>query len=450
MIGGDFNADLASQDFDALHAGGMVPISASDEGNGEISYVKAPYKSMIDHIFLSPNLAQQYGDDDFVVVAAERTFPDYISKISDHRPILMRMSTGGGAGPAPVPEAKPVPSPALDELKALLGIPQPSSKGEPGLEMVGVYTDEEGLERSRRRPPTPPRRPRPPQSGGTTAGYDPDFLGGGDFAVPVPVLSSSQQTDAVEVNRTASGMKKFLLDYTHFSVAMNGSRRMPYYAICNIDGTQLKNVPRGDDWRFDSRIGEEFQCGNDIYKNNDLDKGHMVRRLDPVWGNANVATKANSETFFYTNACPQHKDLNQKEWLELEDYVLGNSNTHDLKVCVFTGPVLGDSDHPYRGIEIPLEFWKVAVMRNTETGQLSATGYVLTQSDMVSGFEFVFGAFKTYQVSLATIESKTGLDFGRLSGFDPLGGRRERRGGFEAGPADSTPKRIQGMGDIIL
>ena len=245
-------------------------------------------------------------------------------------------------------------------------------------------------------------------------------------------------------------MKKFLLDYTHFSVAMNGSRRMPFYAICNIDGKQSKNVPRGDDWRFDSRIGEEFQCGNDIYKNNDLDKGHMVRRLDPVWGNTDVATKANSETFFYTNACPQHKDLNQKEWLELEDYILSNTNTFDLKVCVFTGPVFGDSDRTYRGIEIPLEFWKVAVMRNTETGKLSATGYVLTQSDMVSGFEFVFGAFKTYQVSLATIESKTGLDFGRLSGFDPLGERRERRGGFEAAPADSTPKRILGVGDIIL
>jgi endonuclease G len=133
-------------------------------------------------------------------------------------------------------------------------------------------------------------------------------------------------------------MKKFLLDYTHFSVAMNGARRMPYYAICNIDGKQSKNVARGDDWRFDTRIGEEFQCGNDIYKNNDLDKGHMVRRLDPVWGNTEVATKANSETFFYTNACPQHKDLNQKEWLELEDYILGNTNTFDLKVCVFTGP----------------------------------------------------------------------------------------------------------------
>jgi V8-like Glu-specific endopeptidase/endonuclease/exonuclease/phosphatase family metal-dependent hydrolase len=185
VIGGDFNANLASQDFDALQSGGLVPISASDEGNGEISYVKAPFKSMIDHIFLSPNLAQQYGDDSFIVVAAERTFPDYISRISDHRPVLMRMSTGGGTGPAPVLESQPVPSPALDELKALLGIPQP---GKSPTEMVSTYPEANGLERSRRRPPAPTR---PPRSGGTAGGYDPDFLGGGDFAVPVPVLSSS-------------------------------------------------------------------------------------------------------------------------------------------------------------------------------------------------------------------------------------------------------------------
>lgn len=443
VIGGDFNAELASQDFDALQQGGLVPISAGDEGNGEISYVKSPFKSMIDHIFLSPNLAQQYGEDSFVVVAAERTFPDYISKISDHRPVLMRMSTGGTDSPL-TPEAEPASSPALDELKALLGMPRPATE-ESTTEMDSTYPGEE-FEKARKR--SPARPPRPPRSEGSTGGYDPNFLGGGEFAVPVPVLSSAQQSDAVQVNRTGSGMKKFLLDYTHFSVAMNGVRRMPFYAICNIDGKQSKNVARGDDWRFDTRIGEEFQCGNDIYKNNDLDKGHMVRRLDPVWGNTEVATKANSETFFYTNACPQHKDLNQKEWLELEDYILGNTNTFDLKVCVFTGPVFGNNDRPYRGIEIPLEFWKVAVMRNTETGKLSATGYVLTQSDMVSGFEFVFGPFKTYQKSLASIEAMTGLDFGRLKSFDPM--RSGSGPGFESAGTQSVARRIQGRGDIIL
>jgi len=50
---------------------------------------------------------------------------------------------------------------------------------------------------------------------------------------------------------------------------------------------------------------------------------------------------------------------------------------------------------------------------------------------LVSGFEFVFGKFKTYQVRVSRIAALTGLDFGTLAGFDPLAA-----GGFEAaGPA---------------
>jgi hypothetical protein len=83
-------------------------------------------------------------------------------------------------------------------------------------------------------------------------------------------------------------------------------------------------------------------------------------------------------------------------------------------------------------------------MRNTETGKLSATGYVLTQSDMVTGFEFVFGPFKTYQKSLASIEAMTGLDFGRLKNFDPM--RSGSGPGFESAGTPSVARRIQGRG----
>src|SRR5262249_9667279 len=59
VIGGDFNAELATTDFDNLVTGGMVPLSAEDEQAGAFSYVKGP-KSLIDHIFLSPNLARRF------------------------------------------------------------------------------------------------------------------------------------------------------------------------------------------------------------------------------------------------------------------------------------------------------------------------------------------------------------------------------------------------------
>lgn len=92
ILGGDYNAELNTGDFDALTSHGMVPISEKDEGEGAFSYVKGP-KSLIDHIFLSPNLAASTTAADFFIVARDRELPDY-TDISDHRPVLVRLSLG--------------------------------------------------------------------------------------------------------------------------------------------------------------------------------------------------------------------------------------------------------------------------------------------------------------------------------------------------------------------
>lgn len=435
IIGGDFNAELATTDFDNLIADGLVPVSAEDEQGGAFSYVKGP-QSLIDHIFLSPNLAQRFGATDYFIVAADKTFPDYLAAISDHRPVLIRLSLAAATAGGGLESTNGSDTAALDELRQRL------TAG--GLEL------QNGLEARRRRP-----RPGGGGSGtgggshqpdlGTRTGYDVDFLGNGARRVALPGLPASLSGSAVVVNRTAAGLDRFVLPYTHFSVVMNGERRMPFYSAVNIDGTQLRRIARGDNWFLDPRIPAEVQTSDSVYKNNDLDRGHMTRRLDPVWGNPEVASQADADTFCFTNACPQHKDLNQREWLQLEDYVLSNAGAHNLRVSAITGPVLRTSDRPYRGILLPEEFWKVVVFVK-DNGELSATGYLLSQKDMISGFEFVFGQFKTYQVKVSRIAELTGLDFARLPDFDPK--QRVRPDGLEAALAAVT--QIRGPQDLIL
>ncbi len=453
VLGGDYNAELESGDFQALSQGGFTPLSAGDEQADAISYVKQPFRSLIDHIFLSPNLAAQYDEGDFFIVAADRTIPDYVSEVSDHRPVLVRLSLGE-AGTAPggeegglesAGEAAAPSAAALNELKQRLGaLPHvPPSAAEPA-------PPEGSFERRQRR-----RRPARPQVGGQAAdyrdrdGYLANFLGGGQQRVPLFGLPDGAENDAVVVDRRAADLERFVLRYTHFSVVVNGARKMPYYSAVNIDGAELRRIPRSDDkWVFDPRIPQQSQTGDAVYKNNDLDRGHMTRRLDPVWGPSSVAALADADTFHFTNACPQHKNLNQKEWLQLEDYVLGSSENHDSKVSVFTGPVLHPSDRRYRGIQLPEEFWKVVVMVRADTNQLSATGYLLTQKDMISGFEFVFGQFKTYQVTLRRVEELTGLKLGDLLNFDPLMRARPEALGLEAAAAGA--QLITGPESLVL
>jgi len=88
---------------------------------------------------------------------------------------------------------------------------------------------------------------------------------------------------------------------------------------------------------------------------------------------------------------------------------------------VFSGPVFHICDKEYRSIAIPREYWKVVVLVNEFTGQLSATGYLLSQAVLIEDLEFIYGQYKTYQLPISTLEEKTGLIFGNLPQHDPLG-----------------------------
>jgi len=243
-------------------------------------------------------------------------------------------------------------------------------------------------------------------------GYDPEFL---SQPVPMPKVPSRKRRDLVRLLDN-SGQE---LKYTNFSVLLSKSRKIAYFTAVNIDGAKLKSQRRERDvWLFDPRIDKKYQAGPDLYANNDLDRGHMVRRLDPMWGSR--WKEAGEDSFHFTNAAPQHKNLNQRTWQNLEDYVLRNAGHFDLKISVFTGPVLRADDLRYRGIyRIPAEYWKVVVMVK-EDGNLSATAYLQTQKNLIADLEFAYGAYKTYQVPVALIEELTGLNFGLLRQHDPL------------------------------
>ncbi|WP_088007703.1 DNA/RNA non-specific endonuclease [Indiicoccus explosivorum] len=245
------------------------------------------------------------------------------------------------------------------------------------------------------------------------SGYDPSFLGA---EVPLPRLPESL---AADIARPEDGSD--VLDYAHFSIMMSKERRLAYFTAVNIDGNQLVQVRRGnDEWFFDPRIPEEFQSGPELYARNELDRGHLTRRQDPNWGID--AVKANAHTFHFTNCAPQHKNLNQKAWLQLEDYILENAETHGLKASVFTGPVFREDDRLYRDeFRIPAEFWKIAAVMKQD-GELSATAYLLSQRDMLGNLEFTDGRFRTYQVPITEIAALTRLDFSRLIPYDPLTG----------------------------
>lgn len=254
-----------------------------------------------------------------------------------------------------------------------------------------------------------------------TQGYDPLFL-----TVPV----------RLPVPPMVVGTRE--LPFTHFTVVLQVARRLAVVTAVNVDGARLVDVDRGDDWHLDPRVPAGQQAGREVYVRNDLDRGHLTRRRDPVWGDLQVARQANVDTFAYVNAAPQAALFNQGEllWAGLEDYVLQHALTWRSRLSVFTAPVLAGDDPPYRGIRIPRRFWKIVAWAGVSDAAsapvLAATGYVLDQSPQLDLIDLTdregfapekpppLGAYLTYQVPVADIAALTGLDLGPLTAADRL------------------------------
>lgn len=256
-------------------------------------------------------------------------------------------------------------------------------------------------------------------------GYEPKFLN--DAVISLPVLKDNH-----ELSDTA-----IILDYCHFSILFSKNRRLPVYTAVNINGGEYQSISRTKDvWKYDARIHKSDHTDDSFYKTTDKNfhRGHIVRRLDPSWGNLTTASLAENDTFHFTNSCPQHSLFNTRIWLELERNLLEKGSVaHGEKIVVFSGPVLSPNDKAYHipindlPFFMPMQYWKVVVWRKTD-GRLYSVGFLQPQPTVVTQFlsdfdkvrdrgiedQFQHIAFKngkTYQVPVTLISTLTGLDF---------------------------------------
>ncbi|MCF0049554.1 DNA/RNA non-specific endonuclease [Dyadobacter sp. LJ53] len=260
-------------------------------------------------------------------------------------------------------------------------------------------------------------------------GYKSDFL---DFEVKLPELTAEQKRNAAKNSVAKNDEDPSVLPYTNFSVVMNRRRQLAYYTAVNIDGARsIRPTRDGDAWFYDARIAESEQIGEELYKRNALDRGHLVRRLDPVWGSN--ADRANDDTFHFTNCSPQHERFNQNNetWLGLEDFILNFADQKNRKLTVFTGPVLSGDDPLYKGVRLPLAFWKIVVFTK-KTGEPGAGAFLLDQSKLIETLPGLEARFEpgAYRITLAELKNMTELDFSYLEAYEtPLSDNRLERAG---------------------
>lgn len=360
-------------------------------------------------------------------------------------------------------------------------------------------------------PPAPPpaaiAAPAAPDPYRERDGYDPAFLAG--FPIPLPGLGPDIAPDAARLLDPEPGARSDELKYRHFSIVMNARRRLAFFTACNIDGATSKLVNRrggsvtplapddpslieslddaeGDSWRLDPRIPADAQSGLSIYRRQRVpgfprpqsqgrilrmfQKGHLVRRIDPAWGNVADALEAERDSFHWTNAAPQVGFFNMGKggdlpgteggrlWRAAENHVLRNAVADDMRVTSFTGPIFREDDRAYRDIQIPGAFFKLSCW--TDQGRPQALALLVDQSKVFRewpeaslGEAFLDPAelarVDDFLSTVAELERLTGLDFGAaIRAADVRAGcARQRADGWPLGGGDADDlTRIAGIG----
>lgn len=257
-------------------------------------------------------------------------------------------------------------------------------------------------------------------------GYDPRFMG---VHLPIPTPKKSLKKYVARLK----GSNATQLDYYHYSVLFHTDRKMPIISAINVDGDPKKRKDiseRKDDWLRDNRIDYELQLNDAYYAGSGFDKGHMSRREDANWAPTPALAKRYADiTCMYTNACPQVHALNGSGglWGQLEKEILEKGAEDETgktgRIVVFNGPIFQTTDKTYKGIQVPMDFYKLIVWYN-DNDELKATAFRLSQKNDVKGIDFEAidinerVKFQEYQISIKSLEKITKLDFSKYYKYD--------------------------------
>lgn len=264
-------------------------------------------------------------------------------------------------------------------------------------------------------------------------GYDAAFINKKDSVGIGNILSAAQRKNLPKVDGDAGGVLK----YGMLSVLYHKKRKIPFVSAYNIDGNSKIAVPRPSSFKVDDRITDKHvQLGYPFYdlitEYTEFEIGHMASHNELSWGKDGKLQAF--QTFHFVNSVPQVERLNSGLWSKLESYVIKEAaDTGNKRICVFTGPMMKDSDPKYvrdKSFLVPLYFFKLVVF--SHKGRLYSTAFVMSQYERAKELKLIPASTKlnvesfrgtvrqpfsdynhkdVFQVNIALIENYTGYRF---------------------------------------
>ena len=215
-----------------------------------------------------------------------------------------------------------------------------------------------------------------------------------------PYRVKQERKEAIKETRSISS--SILLHYTAFTVSYNPSTRQPDWVSYTLTAEEVeatKHTPKIPRYFTPDQNLDLPQATNEDYSGSGWVRGHMARRQDMKW-----SEQAVKESDYYTNICPQNKEMNNGIWHQIENLARKLAVRYD-SVQIVCGPLFVPTTPETIGpnrIRIPDSFFKAFLIKHQDA--YHAIAFICPNSpDSVTIVETAR--------SVNTVETFTGYDF---------------------------------------
>lgn len=236
-------------------------------------------------------------------------------------------------------------------------------------------------------------------------------------------MNAAQKTAAESIHLfagrpipTATATNEHMIHQLEWITWYDDDLRVPLWVAYKLTRADLRsNLERQDCFRKDPRLNNAQTSECDDYNEPTFDQGHMVPSADMTRGRF-----AMTNTFIFSNMCPQHDRFNRGVWARLEDDVrrwavlLGH-------VYVITGAVFdrnGDGNRdpdrnvarisPTNRVAVPTHFYKI-ILHVQPKVQIYSITILLPHVDRSVGPTAPY--LSRHITSIDHVEQLTGINF---------------------------------------
>lgn len=211
--------------------------------------------------------------------------------------------------------------------------------------------------------------------------------------------STLQLSDAYIKQTTAPGTPEILLQRTGYLVSYNSNTRIANWVAWKLTPERLENnTERINNFHPDPDLPTSKAVTTHDYKGTGWDRGHLCPAGDNKW-----SRQAMIESFYMTNICPQHHNLNRGDWNELEQKCRKWVKKENC-LYIVAGPIFYKRKPQTIGehrVAVPDAFFKVILSLNKKP---KAIGFIYKNNEGNNPLD-------AYVNSVDEVERITGIDF---------------------------------------